>query len=290
MSVEPSKVEVITKMTIKDLMEVDGCTPSVRRIKSFLGMVFYYQHFIPKCSAIAKPLFASTSGQKRRGMSAKDKRSQGGYRKLAPADWTVGCQNAFEQLKTMLLQCAVLAHPDFNEPFILSVDAYLDGLGALLSQMPQGESKARPVVFSSKTLSASQRRYPAHRLEFMVLKWSVCEKFSHWLRGRTFTIWTDNNPLTYLLTKPKLHACEIRWVSKLASYSFDLKHLPGRKNVMADALSHDPFSVPVGLRLLRESYSILVQGASGVEGESIQDVTDVTVHYRTSCLSETCSS
>ena len=71
----------------------------------------------------------------------------------------------------------------------------------------------------------------------MALKWSVCERPSHWLKGHSFTIWTDNNPLTYLLTKPKLDACEIRWVSKLASYTFDLKHLPGKKNVVADARS-----------------------------------------------------
>lgn len=139
-SVYPSKMEVITNMTIKDLMEVDGCTHSVRRIKSSLGMVFYYQHFIPNGSAIAKPLFALTYGQKRRGKSAKD--SQGVYCKLAPADWVV----------------------DFNEPFILSVDVSSDELGVVLSQVPKGESKARPVAFASKTLSVSQRRYPAHRL------------------------------------------------------------------------------------------------------------------------------
>ncbi|KAL4009395.1 hypothetical protein ACER0C_003247 [Sarotherodon galilaeus] len=65
--VDPAKVEVIAKMTKAELMEDDGCTPSVKRIKSFLGMIFYYQHFIPSCSSMAKPLFALTAGQKRRG-------------------------------------------------------------------------------------------------------------------------------------------------------------------------------------------------------------------------------
>lgn len=73
-AVDPAKVEVITKMTVRDLMEDDECTPSLRRIKSFLGMIFYYQHFIPNCSSIAKPLFALTAGQKRRGQSAKNKK------------------------------------------------------------------------------------------------------------------------------------------------------------------------------------------------------------------------
>lgn len=270
-SVDPAKVEVITKMKAQDLMENDGCTPSVKRIKSFLGMVFYYQHFIPNCSSISKPLFGLTAGQKKRGPLSKDRKFQGTYRKLVSSDWTSACQASFNQLKTALLECVMLAHPDFNEPFILSVDASLDGLGAVLSQVPKGELRARPIAFASKTLSASQRRYPAHRLEFLAVKWSVCEKFSHWLKGHKFTIWTDNNPLVYLLTKPKLDAYELRWVSKLASYTFDLKHLAGKANVVADALSRDPFVKPVGQRLLSEPYSSLTQEVSEVSEDFLQE-------------------
>lgn len=176
-SVDPIKVEVITNIQVQDLMEADGCTPTVKKIKSFLGIVLYYQHFIPKWSSVAKPLFAVTAVQKRSGKSAGAK-PHSAYRKLTPEDWSLECEIAFGQLKTMLVKCAMLAHPDFNKPFILSVDASLDGLGAVLSQVPQGEPKARPVVSTSKTLSSSQRKYPAHKLEFMALKLSVCEKFS----------------------------------------------------------------------------------------------------------------
>ncbi len=121
----------------------------------------------------------------------------------------------------------VLAHPDFSLPLILSIDASLEGLGAVLSQIPAGEEKALPIAFASKSLSSSQRRYLAQKLEFLALKWSVCEKLSHWLKGHKFTIWTDNNPLIYTLTKDKLDACEERWVSKLAAYTFYLKHIAG---------------------------------------------------------------
>ncbi|KAK7880967.1 hypothetical protein WMY93_032421 [Mugilogobius chulae] len=160
---------------------------------------------------------------------------------------------------------------DFTQPLILSIDASLDGLGAVLSQVPEGEKKARPIAFASKTLTNSQKKYPAHRLEFLALKWSVCEKFSHWLRGNLFTVWTDNNPLTYIMTKPKLDACEQRWVSKLAPYTFDLKHIPGTKNVVADALSRDPFAKTVSQRLITERYDQLVAEAEGVAPDSVQD-------------------
>lgn len=113
-------------------------------------------------------------------------------------------------LKEALLSNVVLAHPDFSRPFILATDASSEGLGAVLSQLSPGESRARPIAFASKSLSRAQSRYPAHRLEFLVLKWAVCDKFSHWLKGHQFTAWTDNNPLTHILTKPRLDACEQR--------------------------------------------------------------------------------
>lgn len=150
--VDPAKIEVVSKMSKADLMEDDGCTPSVRRIKSFLGMVFYYQHFIPNCSSIAKPLFALTAGQKRRG-KVRTNSNTGSYRKLRPSDWTDECDAALCNLKESLLDCVVLSHPDFSQPLILSIDASLDGLEAVLSQIPAGEEKAHPIAFTSKTLS-----------------------------------------------------------------------------------------------------------------------------------------
>ena len=175
--------------------------------------------FYTKLLSITKPLFALTAGQKRRGKAGKYSQNPGVYRKLKPADWTPDCDSALASLKEKLLYCVVLTHPDFSKPLVLSIDASLDGLWAVLSQIPEGETKARLIA-----LSGSQKRYPAHRLEFLALKSSVCEKFNHWLKGHTFTVWTDNNPLIYILTKPNLDACEQRWVAKLSPYTFSIKH------------------------------------------------------------------
>ncbi len=50
-------------------------------------------------------------------------------------DWSPACEEAFCRLKSELLNCAVLAHPDLLRPFILSVAVSLDGLGVVLSQL-----------------------------------------------------------------------------------------------------------------------------------------------------------
>lgn len=159
------KKEAISKMSEADLMEDDGCTTSVKRIKSFLGIVFYHQHFIPHCSSIATSLFALTARQKKHG-KVKSSSNTGSYRKLRPSDWTDGCDAAMRSLKETLLNCVILSHPDFAQPLILSIDASLDSLRAVLSQIPAGEENACPIVIASKTLS--KKKYPAHRPEFLL--------------------------------------------------------------------------------------------------------------------------
>ena len=66
----------------------------------------------------------------------------------------------------------------------------------------------------------------------------MCEKFHEYLYGtKPFEVFTDNNPLTYVLTSAKLDACGQRWVAKLANYNFSIKYRCGVSNTEADALS-----------------------------------------------------
>lgn len=64
--VNHDKVRVIFSFQKEDLINADECMPSQRKVRSFPGMVMFYQHFIPECSLSAKSLFALTAGQKKR--------------------------------------------------------------------------------------------------------------------------------------------------------------------------------------------------------------------------------
>ena len=74
----------------------------------------------------------------------------------------------------------------------------------------------------------------------MALKLSITESFHEYLYGGHFEVYTDNNPLTYILTTAKLDATGQRWVASLANYNFKIFYKSGKLNVEADALSCIP--------------------------------------------------
>ncbi len=201
-----------------------------------------------------KPLFQLLTGKKRPRIVRGVKRLKRS-RTLYPTDWTDDCRAAEVNLKTALISHVLLAHPDCSKLYLLFVDAFTSGFGAVFSQVQEGSAVARPIAFASKSLNHAQSKYPAHRLEFLAMKCAIFDKFSHWLRGHRLTVWTDNNPLKYILTKPKLNACEQQWVAKLSAYEFDIQYITGPKNVVVDPLSRQPFATLRIMHRLQHSYS-----------------------------------
>ena len=116
--------------------------------------------------------------------------------------------------------------PDFDKSFLLQTDASKEGLGAMLSQK-QDDGCYHPVAFGSRTLMPSEQNYHSSKLEFLALKWSVTEHFKEYLAYAPFTVCTDNNLLTYMLTTPNLDAMGHRWDGSLASYEFTLEYQKG---------------------------------------------------------------
>ena len=126
----------------------------------------------------------------------------------------------------------VMAFPDFTKPFVLHTDASQEALGAVLYQEQDG--KLRVLGYASRTLTPSEKNYHMHagKLEFLALKWAATEKFRDYLYySASFTVYTDNNPLTYILLSAKLSAVGHRWVAEVADFNFNIKYRPGKSNI-----------------------------------------------------------
>ena len=133
----------------------------------------------------------------------------------------------------------VLVFADFRKPFWLETDASGEGLGAVLLQ-ESDDGHYHPVAFASRELKGGEPKYHSSKFEFLALKWAVTEQFREYLQYQPFTVWTDNNPLTYILTTPNLDALGHRWVAALAGYNMKLEYLKGADNKIADTLSRLP--------------------------------------------------
>ena len=132
--------------------------------------------------------------------------------------WTDECQEAFDKLKVLCTSTPILAFANFNKPFKLHTNASAIRLGAVLYQEQDG--KDRVIGYASWALSNSESHYQAHKLEFLALKWVFAESFQEYLYGNTFGTYSNNNPLTYILTAAKLDTIGHKWIAKLAKFNF----------------------------------------------------------------------
>ncbi len=106
--------------------------------------------------------------------------------------WSPETETAFQRIKSALTEEPILRAPDFSCPFLLQTDASETGLGAVLSQVQEGEE--HPILFISRKLTPAEKNYATVEKEALAIKWAVLELRYH-LLGRKFTLLTDHAPL-----------------------------------------------------------------------------------------------
>ena len=114
---------------------------TVERLQGFLGLVNYFNRYIPNYARIAAPLYEHTRGLK--GKTRIELSSDG--------------LEAFHFTKKCLVNPPLLAHPRLEEPFILQTDASKIAIGAVLLQV-QPDGSERPLGYYSHKCSSSERK------------------------------------------------------------------------------------------------------------------------------------
>ncbi len=187
---------------------------SVKLLRSFLGFTGYYRRFVKGYAKLVKPLNDLLVGHPTNKTAAKSKK------KRTPWVWgdaERGCVRGHHQTSD---QPPALGTADFSKPFIVTTDGVREGLGAVLYQEQDGLE--RVIAYASRGLRPSERNYPAHKLEFLCLKWALADKLKDYLYGNTFEVRTDNNPLTYVTHTAKLDATSHRWLAALSTFNFEV--------------------------------------------------------------------
>ena len=159
--------------------------------------------------------------------------------------WSNTHTRAFLDLKAEMTAEPVLRGPKWDgTPFIITTDGSQDAFGAVLTQkfeytLPNGKvvRKLHPIGFASKRTSKTEAKYKPFLLEFAALKFGL-DKFSDITWGFPIEVETDCQALWDHLINDKLSATHARWRDGILAHQItDIRHVPGKLNVVADGLS-----------------------------------------------------
>ena len=214
---------------------------NVGDVRKTLGLLSYYRRSIPSFARIAKPMYELLTETSSSSQTCKTSNNKGQIKSNVTINWIDRHQQSLKEIIQLLTNAPLLAFPEPEKPYVLHTDASQDGLGAVLYQKQDGMN--RVIAYASRTLSAAEKKYHLHsgKLEFLALKWAITDQFRDYLYyAPSFKVYTDNNPLTYVISTARLNATGIRWVSELADYHVTVHYRPGKSNGDADGLSRLP--------------------------------------------------
>ena len=214
-------------------------------LAGFLGLTRWFRDLIAGYAKRAKPLQDLI-----RQVELPEKYTKSVYRRIMTnhkltEKWSSEHTTAFLDLKAALTSEPVLRGPKWDgTPFVITTDGSQDAFGAVLTQkfehvLPSGKvvQRSHPLGFASKRTSRTEEKYKPFLLEFAALKFGL-DKFTDIIWGFPVEVETDCQALRDHLMNDKLSATHARWRDGILAHQItDVRHVPGRLNVVADGLS-----------------------------------------------------
>ncbi|MCO5606678.1 hypothetical protein L7F22_060867 [Adiantum nelumboides] len=171
--------------------------------------------------------------------------------KGVPFSWGITLVIGFQTLKDKMTTGPVLILPDLQKLFEVYCDACGRSLGAVLMQ------EGRVIAYESRMFSEPEMTAQIYEKELLVVIHALTQ-WRHYLLGADFTVFTDHQSSRYFLSQKQLSEKQMRWANILSQFHFQIVHVQGQKNVVADALFRKP----------------LVQAISAIHHSTFKDMVD----------------
>lgn len=150
--VDPEKVEAILRIPPPK---------NVKEVRRIVGLASWYRRFVPNFSSVLSPLTNL-------------------LRKNIRFTWDEACETALNTIKEHLVSAPVLSTPNFEIPFIVQTDASDFGLGAVLSQLQDGEEKV--ICYLSRSLTKNECKLSTTEKECLAVLYAI-EKLRPYIEG-----------------------------------------------------------------------------------------------------------
>ena len=199
---------------------------TLRELQKCLGFLNHYRKFLPNLARTLYPVQRHLKCTKRKQNNVK-------------ILWTEEDEHILRQAIASVADATLLSHPDFSTQFILSTDASDVAIGAALEQEIDGVRK--PIGFYSRALQKTEQKYDTFSRELLAVHDAV-RHFITIIGSAQFLVLTDHKPLIPVLTNlmastDKYPARVSRQLARLSEWSFDVRHISGMDNIIADTLS-----------------------------------------------------
>ena len=190
------------------------------QLSHMLGLFGYYRAFIPGFAQLTRDM-NGIKGEK------------------AIFRWTDKMTEDLTELKNRFKQSTVRTYPDYksHKPFVLTIDFSSEAVGVLLEQEQGGSMKL--IAAAGRKTTPGETHYASWKGEYAALVYGI-RKFEHMLAYRPFIVKTDSKTLTFRSNIKPITGILARWVEYLSGFEFTTQHIPGKENVVADAISRTP--------------------------------------------------
>jgi hypothetical protein len=196
---------------------IDMQPPSNKKgVQRFMGLANYFREFVPGFAEKAKGMTNLLQGM----------------------EFTFGEEalKSFQEIKKALITPPCLAWADPKKEFHLFTDSSDLCLGFCLMQKDD-EGKLHPIFYGSKCLTSSQLLWPSFCKEFYAAYVAI-KRLRFYLLGTKFTLYTDCQGMTFEKSFNKCTSnAVLRWCIELSEYEFQVRFIPGTRNLVADQLS-----------------------------------------------------
>jgi RNase H-like domain found in reverse transcriptase/Chromo (CHRromatin Organisation MOdifier) domain len=192
-----------------------------KQMQSFLGAANFFHTHIPNYASWASSLYECTAANFT----------------WEESTWTKDYRALFDLFKTAIESAVTLHFPDYSLPWTIRCDSSDHAAGAVLFQQHSSTPTTvvdQPIAFASIKYSGAAINWDTFKKEAFALYFGVT-KFGYYLRGKEFILETDHRNLLWI--ESSLVPIIVRWRVLLQSYTFQVRHIPGKENKVADWLS-----------------------------------------------------
>jgi transposase InsO family protein len=194
---------------------------TAKHLRSFVGLANYFRDHVQNHSARIEPLI--------RLLDNYDPR------KRIVWEGNEDAKAAFEDIKQAINLCPQLFFMDDESPVHLYTDASIKGVGAYLCQRKK-DGQEYPIGFFSKSLNETEQNWGVPELEGYAI-YAAFKHFDYLLRDAHTYVHTDHKNLVYIRDTGSDKV--LRWKMMLQEYSFELEHVAGVDNPIADFWSRN---------------------------------------------------